>query len=103
MEAAREEARSELGGKQRQILVVDDDSSYRDVLSSGLKSQGFCVRLATDGRSALRLFAETTFDAVLLDILLPDISGIDVCRELRKTSDIPILMVSALRTRAKIT
>jgi two-component system response regulator RegX3 len=61
-----------------------------------LKSEGFFVRVARDGKSALRAFGDTTPDVVLLDMRLPDMSGTDVCRELRRLSDIPIVMLSAV-------
>jgi two-component system response regulator RegX3 len=64
------------------------------VLSSGLRREGFFVRAVADGHSALRLFAETAPDAVLLESRLPDISGVDVCRVLRSISDVAIIMVS---------
>jgi DNA-binding response OmpR family regulator len=75
--------------------VVDDDTSYREALVDGLKAEGFYVAAAADGRDALRLFAAFNFDAVVLDLRLPDISGTEVCRQLRLTSDVPILMLSA--------
>lgn len=84
------------GDRRGRVLVVDDDASYRDALASGLTSEGFLVRVAGDGRSALRLFADVSPDAVLLDVRLPDMAGTDVCRELRRVSDVPILMLSAV-------
>ena len=76
--------------------MVDDDASYRQALEAGLQQEGFTVSLATNGREALRVAREVRLDAVLLDLRLPDISGIEVCRELRKWSDVPILMLSAV-------
>jgi len=84
------------GDRRGRVLVVDDDASYRDALASGLKSEGFFVSLAVDGKSALRAFGDMTPDVVLLDVRLPDMSGTDVCRELRRLSDIPIIMLSAV-------
>ena len=81
--------------RRRRILVVDDDVSYREALMSGLKAEGFYVASAADGRAALRAFSDFNFDAVILDLRLPDISGTEVCRQLRLTSDVSILMLSA--------
>jgi two-component system response regulator RegX3 len=81
---------------------VDDDASYRDALASGLKNEGFTVYLAPDGRTALQLFATRKPDVVLLDLLLPDIPGTDVCKEMRKESDTPILMLSAVGEEVEI-
>jgi len=78
------------------VLVVEDEESYRQALSSGLGREGFDVVLASDGPEGLRLFGEQHPDIVLLDMLLPGMHGIDVCRALRSASDVPILMVSAV-------
>jgi two-component system response regulator RegX3 len=66
------------------------------VLSSGLRREGFFVRAVANGQGALRLFAETAPDAVLLEARLPDMSGVDVCRVLRSISDVAIIMVSGV-------
>ncbi len=78
------------------VLVVEDEESYRQALSSGLGREGFEVVLAEDGPEGIRLFEECRPDIVLLDMLLPGMHGIDVCRELRAVSSVPILMVSAV-------
>ena len=78
------------------VLVVEDEESYRQALSSGLGHEGFDVIVAPDGPAGLQLFAEHHPDIVLLDMLLPGMHGIDVCRKLRAISDVPILMVSAV-------
>ena len=78
------------------VLVVEDEESYRQALSSGLGHEGFDVIVASDGPGGLRLFAQHHPDIVLLDMLLPGMHGIDVCRKLRAISDVPILMVSAV-------
>lgn len=78
------------------VLVVEDEESYRQALASGLGHEGFDVVVAADGPEGLRLFAEHHPDIVLLDVLLPGMLGIDVCRKLRAISDVPILMVSAV-------
>ena len=77
------------------ILVVDDEESYRDALSVALEREGFRVALAADGQQALDQFDATRPGLVLLDVMLPRISGVDVCRELRSRSRVPIIMVTA--------
>ncbi len=77
------------------LLLVEDEESFIDALTVGLTREGFAVVVARDGAEALVKFAEVQPDLVLLDIMLPKMSGIDVCRELRKTSSVPIIMVTA--------
>lgn len=77
------------------ILVVDDEESFIEALQVGLKREGFRVEVARDGAEALAVFDAVRPDAVLLDVMLPKISGTDVCREIRKKSSVPIIMVSA--------
>ncbi|HZJ27525.1 MAG TPA: response regulator transcription factor [Acidimicrobiia bacterium] len=77
------------------VLVVDDEQSYREALAVALEREGFSVVLAADGAEALERFDATRPSLVLLDVMLPKISGIDVCRELRSRSRVPIIMVSA--------
>jgi two-component system response regulator RegX3 len=77
------------------ILVVDDEQSYRDALSVALQSEGFYVETAADGVEALERFEASRPALVLLDVMLPQMSGIDVCRELRSRSQVPIIMVTA--------
>ena len=77
------------------ILVVDDEASYREALSLGLGAEGFEVVLAADAGEALRAFAERSVDLVLLDVMLPDRSGLEVCREIKASSSVPVVMVSA--------
>lgn len=77
------------------VLVVDDEDSIVDALASGLRREGFRVYVATDGVEAVELFDAATPDLVLLDVMLPKMSGIDVCREIRSRSRVPIIMVSA--------
>ncbi len=78
------------------VLVVEDEESYRQALSSGLGREGFEVQVAADGIEALERFAERHPDIVLLDILLPGMRGIEVCRRIREVSAVPIVMVSAV-------
>lgn len=77
------------------ILVVDDEAAFRDGLTQALTKQGFEVQTAADGEEALRMFADEPPDIVLLDVMLPRLSGIDVCRRIRSSSDTPVIMVSA--------
>ncbi len=77
------------------MLVVEDEESFIEALTLGLKREGFRVHVARDGSEALERFEAVRPDIVLLDVMLPKISGIDVCRMLRKTSAVPIIMVTA--------
>ena len=77
------------------ILVVDDEQSYRDALSVALQREGFLVVTAADGEEALMRFDTARPSLVLLDVMIPKISGIDVCREIRTRSRVPIIMVTA--------
>jgi two-component system, OmpR family, response regulator RegX3 len=77
------------------VLLVEDEDSFIDALTLGLTREGFAVRVARDGAAALELFDAMQPDVVLLDVMLPHVSGIDVCRELRSRSDVPILLVTA--------
>lgn len=77
------------------ILVVDDEQSYRDALSVALEGEGFAVVTAADGVEALEVFDAVNPALVLLDVMLPNVSGIDVCREIRLRSRVPIIMVTA--------
>ena len=77
------------------VLLVEDEDSFVEALTVGLNREGFRVEVAVDGAAALQRFDEVNPDVVLLDLMLPRISGIDVCRELRKVSQVPIIMVTA--------
>jgi len=77
------------------VLVVEDEDSFIDALTVGLKREGFRVHLARDGAEALEVFDAVQPDLVLLDVMLPKLSGIDVCRELRTRTKVPIIMVTA--------
>src|SRR3954465_2677505 len=77
------------------ILVVDGEQSYRDALSVALQREGFLVETAADGHEAIARFDATRPALVLLDVMLPKISGVDVCRDLRARSRVPIIMVTA--------
>ncbi|HEY5104651.1 MAG TPA: response regulator transcription factor [Acidimicrobiales bacterium] len=77
------------------VLVVEDEESFVDALTIGLNREGFDVAIARDGQEALDTFAIGHFDIVLLDLMLPKVSGLDVCRAIRATSSVPIIIVSA--------
>jgi len=77
------------------VLVVDDEESYRQALASGLQREGFAVELAADGHEALRSFHRVHPDVVLLDVMLPDQSGTELCQRMRALAPVPIIMVTA--------
>ena len=77
------------------VLVVEDEESFVDALLVGLKKEGFRVEVARDGLEALDMFDRIQPDIILLDVMLPKVSGLDVCRQLRKKSQVPIIMVTA--------
>lgn len=83
---------------QTKVLLAEDDESFVDALVVGLAREGFDVAVARDGNEALRLFASEEPDLVLLDLMLPRLSGIDVCRSIRARSSVPIIMVTAKGT-----
>jgi two-component system response regulator RegX3 len=77
------------------VLVVEDEESFIEALQIGLKREGFRVEVARDGMQALEMFDRVNPDLILLDVMLPKMSGIDVCRQLRKKTLTPIIMVTA--------
>ena len=77
------------------VLVVEDEESFSDALSYMLRKEGFEVSVAPTGTSALTQFDRTGADIVLLDLMLPEMSGTEVCRQLRQRSAVPIIMVTA--------
>ena len=79
----------------RKVLVVDDDAHIRDVVSFTIRRAGFEVLEAADGRVALDIAESDAPDLILLDILMPELEGIDVCRAIRRTSNVPILFLSS--------
>ena len=82
------------------ILVVEDDLDIQEVLENHLCGSGYEVTLASDGVETISLFAQKKYDLVLLDILLPKIDGYGVCELIRKQSQIPIVMLTALDSEA---
>ncbi|MGA2520071.1 MAG: response regulator transcription factor [Acidimicrobiales bacterium] len=91
----------ESGGRVR-VLVVEDEESYREALQAGLSKEGYEVELSADGLDGLRRFAASPPDVVLLDVLLPGMSGTEVCRRMRDIAPVPVIMVSALDTEVDI-
>lgn len=77
------------------ILVVDDEPAVTDLLAYNLRKAHYDVLTAADGRIALRLAGECKPDLILLDLMIPEVDGLDVCRELRKSSGVPIIMITA--------
>ena len=78
-----------------QILIVDDDAHIREVVRFALDKAGHETSEAADGRAALDAFARSPADLVVLDILMPEVDGLEVCREIRRTSEVPILFLSS--------
>ena len=81
--------------RSARILLVDDEQSIQTLLSYPLRKEGYEVVQATDGRQALERFDEQSFDLVVLDLMLPRIDGLEVCRRLRSRSSVPIIMLTA--------
>ena len=81
--------------EQPTVLIVEDEESFVEALVVGLKREGFLVKVARDGAEAVELFDVVQPDLVLLDVMLPKLSGVDVCREIRSKSRVPIIMVTA--------
>ncbi|MDO8211504.1 response regulator transcription factor [Conexibacter sp. CPCC 206217] len=81
--------------RSTRILLVDDEQSIQTLLSYPLRRDGYEVVQATDGREALERFDERPFDLVVLDVMLPQLDGLEVCRRLRSRSSVPIIMLTA--------
>jgi two-component system response regulator MtrA len=77
------------------ILLIEDDPSIREITAIGLRNAGFTVETADDGQAGLDRFGAAPFDLVLLDVMLPRIDGLDVARAIRRTSTVPIVMLTA--------
>src|SRR5262249_1665485 len=83
-------------GRGGSVLVVDDDQDVRDAVETALELEGHRVTTATDGLAALKRLGQTEFDAVVLDVLMPNLDGFEVCRRLRATGNrTPILILTA--------
>jgi len=77
------------------ILLVEDDRRFAEMVSEYLGEAGFSVSVAGDGRTGLARLAAEPYDALVLDLMLPDVDGLEVCRQLRGFSDVPVLMLTA--------
>ena len=84
-----------MADRSARILLVDDEQSIQTLLSYPLRKEGYDVVHATDGRQALDRFEEQPFDLVVLDLMLPKVDGLEVCRQLRSRSAVPIIMLTA--------
>jgi DNA-binding response OmpR family regulator len=80
---------------EEHVLLVEDDSSIREVATLGLEQAGFRVTASGDGRDALIVFRQGSFDLVVLDVMLPSLDGFEVLREIRSDSQTPVVMLSA--------
>jgi OmpR family response regulator RpaB len=85
-----------LSGEKGTILVVDDEANIRRILQTRLEMIGYSVVTASDGEEALSAFRLLTPDLIVLDVMMPKLDGYGVCQELRKQSDVPIIMLTAL-------
>ncbi|KAA9154572.1 response regulator transcription factor [Amycolatopsis acidicola] len=83
-------------GESGRVLVVDDDETVRDVVRRYLEAGGFTVDVAGDGDEGLRRFADRQPDLVVLDVMMPGINGLEVCRRLRQVSEVPVVLLTAL-------
>jgi len=77
------------------VLVVEDDASIREIAALGLSRAGFRVTAIADGRQGLAQFRQAPFDLVILDVMLPSLDGFEICREIRRESRVPIVMLTA--------
>jgi len=89
------ESREPVADRTARILLVDDEQSIQTLLSYPLRKEGYDVVQATDGRQALERFDAQPFDLVVLDLMLPRLDGLEVCRRLRSRSSVPIIMLTA--------
>jgi two-component system OmpR family response regulator len=79
----------------KHILLVDDESRIQDVVEYALTKEGYRVTCLSNGQAALARLAQESFDLVVLDVMLPDVDGLEICRTVRKSSKVPILFLSA--------
>ena len=87
-------------GAQARILIVEDEAALADTVRYNLEREGFAVAVASDGRRALDRFRTDDPSLVILDLMLPELSGLDVCRQIRQISNVPIIMVTAKDSEA---
>src|SRR5215475_10784320 len=84
----------------RKVLIIEDDQIMAIALREGLESEGYEVEIASDGAAGLRLATQRDFDVVILDLMLPEMSGFDVCQKLRNSGDdVPLIMLTARHRR----
>ena len=86
----------------KKILVVDDEKPISDIIKFNMAKEGYEVLTAFDGREALEVFAAENPDIIILDLMLPEIDGLEVARTIRKTSNVPIIVLSAKDTEFEI-
>jgi DNA-binding response OmpR family regulator len=86
----------------KNILLIEDDSNVRAFVIKGLQEEGFLISSAKNGEDGIAIFEAGHFDLILLDIMLPGMSGIDVCIKLRASGDIPIILLTALGTSENV-
>ncbi|HAT4264327.1 DNA-binding response regulator [Clostridium perfringens] len=82
----------------KKVLIVDDEEHIRELIKFNLKKEGYDIEVAINGVEALNIIREIKFDLILLDLMLPEIDGLEVCKEIRRneeTSDIPVMMITA--------
>lgn len=84
------------------VLIVEDEPSYVEALTVALEAEGMEPTAATDGREAIRVFRGAMFDVVLLDLMLPSVSGLDILSTIRRESQVPVIVVSAKDTEADV-
>src|SRR5215813_3584742 len=84
-----------MASNSARILLADDEQAIQTMLSYPLQKEGYDVVRASDGEEALERFAEQQFDLVVLDVMMPRVDGLEVCRRLRATSSVPIIMLTA--------
>src|SRR5215470_1331487 len=84
-----------MAGKTETVLVVEDESSIASFVAAYLKNAGYLVRTAANGNEALRLVESEKPALVVLDLMLPDIDGVEVCKRIRQSGDLPVLMLTA--------
>ena len=85
-----------MASQKKKILIADDEAMIRRILSTRLTMVGYDVVLATDGAEALEIFKKETPDLIVLDVMMPKLNGLEVCEELRKYTNVPIIMLTAL-------
>ena len=82
--------------KNKVIAVADDEKAIRESIKDYLEAKGYFVKTAADGESALELFYENNFDLVILDVMMPNVNGFDACRAVRRSSNLPVLFLTAM-------